>query len=392
MATYITLNLIFFIFIGIIIFPFLTKLKVDKRVWFLLSGMLTVLTLIFDSLLIRFGIVAYDSTKISGLRLGLAPVEDFFYTLLAIIMVPSLWNFFDAQRLDIIRAKMKKLFRTLKKLFWVSRPISWPNTAYPFATGYLVGGGNIDTTFFIGTIFFLIPYNLLMYGINDVFDYESDILNPRKGGIEGMKEQKVFHPTIIKFSVISTSLFVVILIFLGNVTSNLILALLVFFVVAYSAKHLRFKEVPFLDSITSSIHFVGPLVFALSLNGLSSNAAPYLISFFTWGAASHAFGAVQDIIPDRSAKIYSIATWLGAKSTVRLSILLYSVSSIVLFFQGIPGQIAGLVNLLYVLNIYKYWNTSDGESKATNVAWRRFIWLNSLTGFVITLILLSLAI
>lgn len=392
MATYLILNLIFLLFIGIILFPILNKLKVDKRVWFFLSGILIVLTLIFDSLIIRLDIVAYDSMKISSLRLGLAPIEDFFYTLLAIVMIPSLWHFFDMRRLDIMGAKIKGLFRTLKKLFWVSRPVSWPNTAYPFAAGYLVSGGNIDTTFIIGAIFFLIPYNLLMYGINDVFDYESDILNPRKGGIEGMKEQRVFHPIIIKSSVISTSLFIVLLIFLGNMASNLILALLVFFVVAYSAKHLRFKEVPFLDSITSSIHFVGPLVFALSLNGLSSNSAPYLISFFTWGAASHAFGAVQDIEPDRSAKISSIATWLGAKATIRSSILLYSVSSIILIFQGIPGQIVGLANLMYVLNIYKYWNIDDGESRTTNTAWRRFIWLNSFIGFVITLILLSLAI
>ena len=37
----------------------------------------------------------------------------------------------------------------------------------------------------VGTLFFLVPYNLLMYGINDVFDYASDLRNPRKGGIEG---------------------------------------------------------------------------------------------------------------------------------------------------------------------------------------------------------------
>ena len=87
------------------------------------------------------------------------------------------------------------MWQTLQKLFWISRPISWPNTAYPFAAGYLVTGGRIDATWAIGTVFFLVSYNLLMYGINDVFDYESDIQNPRKGGIEGMREQRAFHPT-----------------------------------------------------------------------------------------------------------------------------------------------------------------------------------------------------
>src|ERR1700712_248407 len=83
------------------------------------------------------------------------------------------------------------------KLFKVSRPVSWVNTAYPFAATYLVLGGGFTPLFFIGTLFFLIPYNLLMYGINDVFDYESDIRNPRKNSIEGAREQKAFHPVIV---------------------------------------------------------------------------------------------------------------------------------------------------------------------------------------------------
>ena len=66
-----------------------------------------------------------------------------------------------------------------------SRPVSWINTAYPFAAGYLTVERHVDALLVVGTLFFLIPYNLLMYGVNDVFDYESDLLNPRKGGIEG---------------------------------------------------------------------------------------------------------------------------------------------------------------------------------------------------------------
>ena len=77
------------------------------------------------------------------------------------------------------------MIETIKTLFWASRPISWINTAYPFAVAYFLTTGSIDTTLVVGTLFFLIPYNLLMYGINDVFDYESDLRNPRKGGIEG---------------------------------------------------------------------------------------------------------------------------------------------------------------------------------------------------------------
>ena len=75
--------------------------------------------------------------------------------------------------------------RDLAQIVLSSRPISWINTAFPFAAAYLLSTREVDLTLVIGTLYFLIPYNLAMYGINDVFDYASDLANPRKGGIEG---------------------------------------------------------------------------------------------------------------------------------------------------------------------------------------------------------------
>lgn len=76
--------------------------------------------------------------------------------------------------------------RDIAQIILSSRPISWINTAFPFAAAYLLSTREIDLTFVIGTLYFLVPYNLAMYGINDVFDYASDLANPRKGGIEGL--------------------------------------------------------------------------------------------------------------------------------------------------------------------------------------------------------------
>lgn len=50
------------------------------------------LTAIFDNLIIAAGIVAYDVSKISGLFIGLAPIEDFAYTIAAVLIVPSVWS------------------------------------------------------------------------------------------------------------------------------------------------------------------------------------------------------------------------------------------------------------------------------------------------------------
>jgi 4-hydroxybenzoate polyprenyltransferase len=90
-----------------------------------------------------------------------------------------------------------------------------------------------------------------MYGINDVFDYESDLHNPRKGGVEGAVLDRGFHRITLWAAVVTNVPFLAALILLGNPLSWLVLAVSVFAVIAYSAPGLRFKERPFLDSITS---------------------------------------------------------------------------------------------------------------------------------------------
>jgi 4-hydroxybenzoate polyprenyltransferase len=284
------------------------------------------------------------------------------------------------------------MLNSIKRLFFISRPVSWVNTAYPFAAAYLITGGIINPLFFIATLYFLIPYNLLMYGVNDVFDYESDIRNPRKGGIEGMREQKAFHPTIMVASVVTTIPFLVAMIILGTPAASITLLVLTFFVIAYSVKWLRFKERPIIDSITSSIHFTGPAIYGLVLTGFTPAAWPFIIALFLWGMASHALGAVQDIIPDRKGNISSIATVFGARVTVLLVIILYAVASAIIILQGLPAAIIGVVGLIYVINVLPYLNVSDKTSAQVNKAWRRFIWLNLVTGFVTTMVLIFIVI
>lgn len=280
------------------------------------------------------------------------------------------------------------MLNAAKKLFLISRPISWPNTAYPFGAAYLITGGSLDLVFWIGVLYFLIPYNLLMYGINDVFDYESDIRNPRKGGIEGAKEQKTFHPVIVWTAVLSNIPFIAFLLAKGMTVANIALILLVFFVLAYSVKGLRFKELPVLDSMTSSIHFVGPMIYALLLTGFSSEYIPFIVAFFLWGAASHAFGAVQDIIPDRKGGLASVATVFGARITTRIVFILYLAASSIIISKGWPAAAVGIAGLAYVANVAPYLSVTDKTSGITNNGWRRFIWLNLFVGFVVTMVLL----
>lgn len=283
------------------------------------------------------------------------------------------------------------MISTLQRILMVSRPISWINTAFPFAAGYLVTGGSSWSLLIVGSLFFLVPYNLLMYGVNDIFDYESDIKNPRKGGIEGMREQRAFHPVIARACLIVVTPFVVWLLLAGTLINAAALVVLLFFVLAYSLKRLRFKEVPLLDSITSSIHFVGPLIYALTFTSLTDAGLVVIAAFFAWGMASHALGAIQDIIPDRQGGISSIATKFGARNTMGLVVGLYLVAGIILVTLPVYGWLLAVVGWLYAANCYDILDVTDESSAKANRPWRRFIWLNQLAGFAVTMALLHAA-
>ncbi|NJC24500.1 lycopene cyclase domain-containing protein [Arthrobacter pigmenti] len=50
-----------------------------------------VLTAVFDSLMIAAGLFSYAPELISGVFVGLAPLEDFAYPVAAVLLLPSLW-------------------------------------------------------------------------------------------------------------------------------------------------------------------------------------------------------------------------------------------------------------------------------------------------------------
>ena len=278
----------------------------------------------------------------------------------------------------------------IRALFVSSRPLSWVNTAFPFAAAYVLTAG-LDLTLVIGTLYFLIPYNLAMYGINDVFDYESDLRNPRKGGIEGAVLDRSMHrPTLIAVAITNIP-FLVYLVAVGSPLSWLVLAISVFAVIAYSAKGLRFKEKPFLDSLTSSTHFVSPAVYGLVLAGAVFTPQLWAVlgAFFLWGAASHAFGAVQDVIADREGGLASVATVIGARATVRLSVVLYLLAGALLLLSGWPGILAAVLALPYAVSCAVYWKITDAAAESANRGWKRFLWLNFATGFCVTMLLIA---
>lgn len=95
MATYLLVNSLFLL---TVLALFRVRLKNPTRAHWVTLLALLIMTAVFDSLIVGLDIVDYDQSKILGIYIGQAPVEDFFYTLAAVMIVPQLWKLFGEKR------------------------------------------------------------------------------------------------------------------------------------------------------------------------------------------------------------------------------------------------------------------------------------------------------
>lgn len=66
--------------------------RASRVAWALAACGVLLLTAVFDNVLVGTGIVGYDPGLISGIRIGVAPIEDFAYAVAALLLLPALWD------------------------------------------------------------------------------------------------------------------------------------------------------------------------------------------------------------------------------------------------------------------------------------------------------------
>lgn len=97
--TYALLNLPFLLAAAVLLAAVRVRTgRPDLRAVALTGVVMLVLTAVFDNLMIRAGLVAYDDAQRLGPSIGVAPVEDFAYTVLAVLALPALWCALGARR------------------------------------------------------------------------------------------------------------------------------------------------------------------------------------------------------------------------------------------------------------------------------------------------------
>jgi 4-hydroxybenzoate polyprenyltransferase len=240
---------------------------------------------------------------------------------------------------------------SFRALVAISRPLFWFNTAVPYAWGWLLSGRPLDLPTVLLVAYFTFPFNLLLHGVNDIYDYESDLRNARKNSAEGAL---IVHPGNFRQLVILIAAWnlpaIVALALLRSWGAWLAFAGLIALSVAYSAPP-RFKSRPGLDSL-ANILYAGSFLVAVLANRVEPTPWAAVAAFALWAVASHAFTSIQDIPADGAAGIRTIAVALGATPTALLALALYALGAALV---GLGGSLAlALLFSGYVLLVAAY--------------------------------------
>jgi 4-hydroxybenzoate polyprenyltransferase len=136
-----------------------------------------------------------------------------------------------------------------------SRPRFWLYTAGPFLVGYGAGatalGQFAESLFIYGMIYFMFFANLYLYGVNDLFDLDTDLLNPKKAGPE---RSAAGATRLLAASATASALAAVPL--ADDPTAASLTALYLILSTAYSTPPLRLKARHLLDSYSNWLYIV----------------------------------------------------------------------------------------------------------------------------------------
>jgi 4-hydroxybenzoate polyprenyltransferase len=236
------------------------------------------------------------------------------------------------------------------RLLYISRPVLWINTVGPATIGMWLAGDLFVWGALPILLWLTLPFNLLIYGVNDVFDQETDAKNPRKGSLEGARiDRSEVSPVVLGVILTNAPVLIFSLLFVPfSALAWMLLYTLVF--LGYSVPPARFKARPYLDSLSNAA-YAFPLVFVPLVLGRGPVWSAAL-GLMAWSAAKHTFDAVQDVDEDRRAGILTTAVRLGPGVVVLWSGALWALATVCFALVSVPvallnAAIAG--TLLYVL-------------------------------------------
>ena len=202
----------------------------------------------------------------------------------------------------------------LRYLLALSRPRFWLYLAGPVLAGVAYAAEGVPDLFSPAAValfaYFLVPANVFLYGVNDVFDADADAENPKK---ERREVRWRGDPGVAAAVVVSALLGIAVFAVVPRVAWPWLAG---FFVLgaAYSTPPARLKTRPPLDSASNGL-YVLPGAAAYAAVAGAHPPALAVVGGWLWTMGMHTFSAVPDIEPDRAAGLRTTATVLGEART-----------------------------------------------------------------------------
>lgn len=261
------------------------------------------------------------------------------------------------------------------RLIKLSRPRFWFYLAGPVLVGAVYGASARAELLALAPVslffYFLWPANVLLYGINDIFDAEVDARNPKKDARESRFEG---DPVIVR-SVFASCVLGLLLFPITPSAAWPWLAGFFFLAIQYSAPPLRVKARPFWDSLSNGLYILPGVAAYIAL---AAAQPPWAIvaGAWLWTMAMHTFSAIPDIESDKAAGIETAAVRLGPRGSLSYCGLCWLGSALLV------GWVAPAMGL--VLGIY--------PAIALLIAWRGidihraywwYPWINTLVGMAL---------
>lgn len=264
------------------------------------------------------------------------------------------------------------------KLIQISRPRFWFYLAGPLLIGFISATPGyhyfFSTQFLFSFLYFLLPANIFIYGVNDLFDQDTDSLNQKKTTHEHRfaYNERTLLITAVLISLVLGGIY---FFYLKTVLAQLILLLFFLISTAYSAPPIRFKMRPFWDSFSNVLYILpGILVYT----EITTTLPPLFIvcSGWLWCSAMHLFSAIPDIIPDKKAGLRTSAVILGEEKSIKLCLLLWMVSACTILYI-LPQKISAILFIYPILMLMLIQKKID---IASFYWW--FPWINTVVGMI----------
>ena len=235
----------------------------------------------------------------------------------------------------------------LATLLRLSRWRFWLYLAGTYLVGYTAGvehvGQLLTWWLWIHLLFFTLPANLLLYGVNDLFDADTDSRNPKKGLVEHRLSQSE-RP--LAWSAVASALVLALTLVVAqrSFADGAMLSAFVVLAVAYSTPPVRLKTRPILDSASNVLYAAPGFLGWQQASGQPVHAIPVLIAGL-WTAAMHLFSAIPDIESDREAGLSTTATLVGLRGSLAVCTVLWLMFAGSLLGLGVlwPWNLAALI-------------------------------------------------